>query len=133
MRSETIAFEVVDRMMLLVHSLQKPSEEDWDKYLSYVIEHKEDIDHILVMAKGPGPDPLQRERLVESYLKTFQGSTAIVTTSKMLRGIVTLLGWFNRRVKPFKTIEQAFAYLQIPSAQAQKIQQKIAEFEHGWA
>ncbi|MBC7543096.1 MAG: STAS/SEC14 domain-containing protein [Candidatus Sericytochromatia bacterium] len=82
---------------------------------------------------GGAPDGRQRkqpETMRQEYkLKRFH--CAIVTDAKMVRGLVTVIRWFNCLIKAFGPgdFEAACTYLEIPTDQRPALQMAAAELQ----
>src|SRR5262249_27181347 len=81
-------------LFVVVHRAKPPTDEEWTDYL----ESWRPLDmgnmRTLVFTDGGGPNPAQRKAATEA-LGGKSSLTAVVSSSPLIRGIVTALGWFN--------------------------------------
>ena len=121
------AFRLVGHVILAVHTTSEPTPEEWEDYIRTVVHaykvhgDKPDLVRQLLLTDGGGPNPAQRA----AVLKATEGipgvdnvPRAVISSSKVVRGIVTALNWLNRNVKLFspEEIEKAIAFLGIDEA-----------------
>lgn len=99
--------------MLAVFGEQSPPDEEWEEYLR-VMKDIEPDDLIFILSAGGGPALMQRRDL-EQLTGHHRGRVAVVTTSRMARGIVTALSWMEKSIKAFDPTRRkdAFDYLEI--------------------
>lgn len=115
----TLAYQFWERrLVVLVHSKDAPSDADWNTYCEDMRNWCQQIRGILVVSEGGGPNGVQRGEL-ESALGNdkFKAKTAVVTLSRVARGIVTAISWFSPTIKAFSTIQipAALEYLEVPA------------------
>jgi hypothetical protein len=106
--TKTMYWRVVpDAIMIVVHTDQTPSDEEWDTYLAEVIERARELRGVLVYSESAGPSAPQRARSNEAYKAAgVQMRTAIMSSSRLVRGVVTALSWtLADKVKSFSTKE----------------------------
>lgn len=108
-----IAERVSDQLIVAVYSAKTPEDEEWREYLD-VLSTLEGDQSMLVLSAGGGPNTLQRRDL-EAVTRRHDGRVAVVTTSRMARGIVTALSWLGTNIKAFdpRSIDDAMAYLEL--------------------
>ena len=70
----------------------------------------------LVATKGGGPTSTQRKYL-NDLLAGRHVPVAVMSSSTAVRGVVTALSWFNRKIKAFppEGLADALTYLEIPN------------------
>jgi hypothetical protein len=80
----------------------------------------------LVCTDGGGPTAAQGRRL-NDLLDGRTVPVAIVSSSARVRGTVTALSWFNRRIKAFSpsALHDAIAYLEIPVSREELIEREV--------
>ncbi len=115
----TLAYQFWERrLVILVHSKDAPSDAEWKVYTDDMRKWCQQIRGILVLSEGGGPNGVQRGEL-EAALgnDTFKAKTAVVTLSRIARGIVTAISWFSPTIKAFSTLQipSALEYLEIPT------------------
>ncbi len=99
--------------MLAVYTENPPGDEEWAEYLR-VVGDLQPKDAMLILSAGGGPSLMQRRDLEEAT-SHHTGRVAVVTTSRIARGIVTALSWLDRNIKAFDPTHRdaAFDYLEI--------------------
>lgn len=97
------------RIVILVHTKDAPSDEEWSRYCEDVQRWRKSVEGILVVSEGGGPNTMQRGGLEAALGEDFSGKTAVVTLSRIARGIVTALSWVNPRIKAFATNQMSAA------------------------
>lgn len=112
----TLAYRFWERQVIvLVHTKDSPTEEEWKAYCDDARKWRTQIRGILVLSEGGGPNSVQRGEL-EVALDRPEAKTAVVTLSRVARGIVTAMSWFTPKIKAFSTLQipAALEYLDIP-------------------
>jgi hypothetical protein len=106
---------VPDTVAIVVHGDQAPSDDDWEQYIRDVVANCRTLKGVLVYTGNSGPTAPQRARSSDAFREAgAEINTAIMTSSRLVRGIVTALTWaVGGKVKAFSTMEfnQAAAYL----------------------
>jgi hypothetical protein len=125
-----VAVKVIDRILLVAYGAADPSEEEWDEYLALVKRHGIERTMQLILTGGGQPTPAQRRRLNE-VLAGRTVPVAIVSGSRVVRGTVTALSWFNRKIKAFPPsgLREAIAYLEIPATRAAFIEAELRKLQ----
>lgn len=110
--------------LLMVHSAEAPSEQEWDAMLAQL--QKQFPARVLVFTDGGGPTTLQRGRLNDALVGK-PVKAAIVTSSQIVRGIVTALAWFNPGIKAFSPVRApaALDYLGVPVEQRAALMRQV--------
>ena len=113
----TMAYSLFKRSLFLVlHTKDNPTDEEWDQYLSFVQKNVGSIESSMILTAGGGPNAMQRglmnDLIDANGLKLV---VSVVTLSRLVRGIVTALSWFNPNIKAFSTIQipAAMDYLKV--------------------
>ena len=109
------------KIAVAVYGESGPTESEWKEYLRVLSKLEGSGNKLLVMTAGGGPNTIQREELERLTVSLDeQVRAAIVTTSRVVRGIVTALRWFrsdNYRAFDPKDLKAAFTYLQLSDAE----------------
>lgn len=92
--------EVVGDLFVVIHRAGPPSDAEWDAYIAPWREHDMALMRTLVFTDGGAPNTLQRKKANE-ILAGRQSLTAVISSSPLVRGIVTSLSWFNAKIKAF--------------------------------
>ena len=94
---------IPDIAVVSVNTDTDPSDEDWDAYLTDVAQHLRGLKGVLVYTPKSGPSAPQRARANAAFEKNKADiPTAVMTSSRMVRGIVTALSWaLGSKIKAF--------------------------------
>ncbi len=119
---KTMAFKLHQQHLLLVHSKHPPEKEEWAPYMEAATRMDEKVGGdlqkagILVFSDGGAPNASQRHE-INIWLHGRRIRTAVVLTSPMARGAVTVLSWFNKDIKAFdpESWKDALRYVGISS------------------
>lgn len=118
MTRPTMAFNIYRRsVFLVVHSKENPTDEEWNEYVEYSRKNLGNFTCSVIISEGGGPTTLQRGGLNDMLeAHNFKGKIAVVTLSRIVRGVVTALSWFNPNIKAFTTLQvnTALDYLGVP-------------------
>lgn len=101
--------------VVTVHTRQPPSDAEWGAYVADILALNDPAQYrVLVYSEGGGPNARQRSQLSEA-LRGAQTRTAIVTGSVAMRGIGTIVSWFNNQLKVFGPgdLGKALGYLSL--------------------
>jgi hypothetical protein len=101
---KTMHWRVIpDVVAVAVNTDMDPSDEDWDAYLKDVITHVNGLKGVLVYTPRSGPSAPQRARANAAFEASKADiPTAVMTGSRMVRGIVTALSWaLGGKIKAF--------------------------------
>jgi hypothetical protein len=109
-----MVYAIRDDLFVVVHRARPPTDAEWTDYLDSWKPLDMSAMRTLVFTDGGGPNPAQR-KAANAALAGKSSLTAVVSSSALVRGIVTALGWFNPKIKAFgpEDAEHAFAYLGI--------------------
>lgn len=113
----TMAFSLIKRSFFLVlHTKENPTDAEWAEYISFTDQNMKSIKSTMIVTEGGGPNATQRGNLNDLFeARNFKTKVSVVTLSRLVRGIVTALSWFNPNVKAFSTIQipAALDYLEV--------------------
>ena len=125
---KNVAIKVIDRLFLVVYGTADPTDEEWDAYLGLVKHHGIDRTMQLICTDGGEPSTQQRKVLNE-VLGGRPVPVAVVSSSVRVRGTVTALSWFNRKIRAFPpwALKDALAYLEIPATRQRLIDRVVGE------
>lgn len=110
--------------MTMVHTADNPTDEEWDAMLGHFRARR--AERVIVFTDGGGPTTLQRGRLNDA-LEGSAVKTAIVSSSQVIRGIVTALSWFNPGIKSFLPHQAplALTYLGLATGEHEPLMQHV--------
>jgi hypothetical protein len=124
---------IVDGIGVIVHGSGTPSNDEWQEWLSEYRRRSSELDGVFIYSFGGGPTSAQRTRLLEIVEKLQHvPQTIMVTSSAMVRGIITALSWFvapRKRAKVFAPadLEAAFSALGMSEPRRDRVYRQIAE------
>jgi hypothetical protein len=132
-KGKAMRWAIVERVAVIVHGSGTPSRDEWQEWLAVYRRHSADLEGVVIYSFGGGPTPAQRTELLEIVDKLRRvPQTIMVTSSALVRGIITALGWFvapPKRAKVFAPVdlEAAFAALQLSEPLREQVYRRIAE------
>ena len=102
---KSMVFKIVGNVHIVIHGTTEPRDEDWRLYMDAVrSEEQKTTDfakiRTLVFSAGGGPTAKHRREISE-FLGGRTTPVAIVTSSTIMRGVVTALQWFNPLARAF--------------------------------
>ncbi len=123
---KNVAIKVIDRLFLVVYGTTNPTDAEWDEYLELVRRHGIDRTMQLICTDGGEPSAPQR-RLLNELLGGRMVPVAVVSGSVRVRGTVTALSWFNRKIRAFppSALRDAIAYLEIPASRVDLLEREL--------
>jgi hypothetical protein len=127
---KTLLYERIEDLAILVHAEAAPSDEDWDPWVSTMDRFLSAprVLGLLVVTDAAGPNSGQRAKLDPLYKKIDGGiPTAVMSHARVVRGIVTVLSWFNPKIRAFAPTEltAALAYLGIEPSKREAVLRRI--------
>jgi hypothetical protein len=102
--------EVLNGVLVCVHGPTVPSDGEWHAYLDAGVSGVRVA--LVIAGDSPGPNP--RQRALIAKVPNLAGiPTAVVTTSRAARCVVTALSWFGKDIRAFtpSELDDAVAYL----------------------
>jgi predicted Abi (CAAX) family protease len=125
---QTMAWQAVDDVLILVHGAQEPVDAEWDQLVEAARKYAASAGRLrsLVVTPGPGPNMSQRKRL-NAVTDGQPIPAAVVTDSMVGRAIVTLVGLRNPAIRAFEPqrLDQALEYLGVPSQSQARIREAV--------
>lgn len=123
---KSVGIKVIDRLFIVVYGTANPTDDEWGGYLDLVEHHGVERTMQLICTDGGEPTSAQRRELNE-LLNGRTVPVAVVSGSARVRGTVTALSWFNRKIKAFPPsgLREAIAYLEIPATRTELIEHEI--------
>lgn len=122
------SFLLKQSLFLVMHTKDNPTDEEWAAYLEFTKKNLQNLKRNLILTEGGGPNTMQRGTLNDLLeAQDFKPKISIVTLSRLVRGIVTALSWFNPNIKAFSTIQipAALEYLDIPKPEHETVTKEI--------
>jgi hypothetical protein len=124
---ETMRWGVIHGILVVVHGEEQPRDAEWEAYMKG-FDRRGAIRGGLAVTDGPGPNGRQRELVARLPRQFLEMPFAVITTSLVVRGIVTALGWGGTNILAFSPgrADSAFAYLKVAPAHRLDILRQIA-------
>ena len=102
---KSMVFKIVGNVHIVIHGMTDPLDEDWRLYMNAVRSEEQKTAgfgrmRTLVFSAGGGPTAKHRKEINE-FLGGRATPVAIVTSSTVMRGLVTALQWFNPLARAF--------------------------------
>lgn len=106
-------------LLVAVYGERSPSDAEWSRYMATMRKITVD-DSLLIFSWGGGPTMKQRRELEEAVTH-HQGRVAVVTESRIARGIVKAISWTGKQIKAFdfSRRDAAFEYLELDEDEQQ--------------
>ncbi|MCX4241098.1 hypothetical protein [Paraliomyxa miuraensis] len=130
--SPRLAIAMIEDIHIAVHGQDNPSDKDWDAYLDSIRKMWSRHDQVrgLVYTLGGNPSGAQRSQLnkINDGLKPW---VSVMVESRIARGAVTALSWFNPRIKAFApdNLDDAMAHLDITGPHAKRVRTALEHLE----
>jgi hypothetical protein len=130
--TKTMAFAVLGKLVLTVHTDRAPSPAEWASYvraLNQLTREERDYQRIrnLVITEGGAPDSAQR-KAVNDIISSKYVTAAVVSGSPVVRATVTAFSWFNNSIKAFAPHEMndAFRHLELSSFEVELVDRRLS-------
>jgi hypothetical protein len=126
----TIVAQEVDGVRVAIHGEKNPSAADWEEALDWTRSKMRMAARpvrYLILSQGGAPNSTQRAEF-NKLVKKQEILTAILTSSTILRGMVTAMAWINSSVRAFREddVDGALLYLGVPAVDFKKFSEAIA-------
>lgn len=110
-----IAFEIEGDLMVAVYGEVDPTHEEHAKCLQILRSIDLGKLRVLILSKGGGPTPAQRKDM-NDIVRGYDIPVAVMSTSRVARGVTTALSWFNKNMRSFSPdqMEEALRHLGVP-------------------
>lgn len=121
-------FEYVSGVFVGVHTTEAPGDEEWLAHCRNLERERAAVLGVVVFTKGGGPSTAQRRQMRVAMHDSRAPLTAILTSSALVRGIITSLNWFaDNRLQAFEPNDLAGAVRYLASEGAPIDGQRIAQ------
>jgi hypothetical protein len=129
----TMKFGLAKDIHVVFHTPRNPSDAEWTTYMDDLHEHGPAIQGVLVHSLGGGPSPTQRKRLKEVWGEHAQKPVALMSSSRIFRGIITAILWVMPnhalRIFPIDDFAGAFAHLGASELQKARVLEVLAKLK----
>ena len=129
----------VGTVMIALHSEEAPTDAEWNGYLD-AMAHVPDLSALRSIAFTDGGAPNSRQRkalndLLAPRLKGSPGLAVAVSSSALVRSVVTALSWFNPNVKAFAPdrVNDAYKYLRLTSSEIAGIRVELRRLRQAFS
>jgi hypothetical protein len=125
----TFQYKLVRKTHVAVHTVENPSDAEWQAYLDHIKEWIRFVDGIFSYTVGGGPNAAQRDRSVEFWKgQAKQPPIAVVTPSILVVRMAGALRWFMpTQIKAFvpRDMNKAYDYLQLGVGERGAVEQAV--------
>jgi hypothetical protein len=127
----TMAFRLVNDVVVLVHNSQPPSDRDYIRYMNFCRNLPATCNRYVIFTPGAGPNAAQRKLTTDTMEKRGDKNilAAVVTDSTMALGIVHALSWFSTGIRAYSSsqVDDAWRYLKVTDTEAAQIMAEMRE------
>ena len=127
---QNLVFQALGGLIVAVYNEHPPTDEDHRKALAVFRTMDFDRAKFLGVTRGGAPTPAQRKELTDT-LRGRELQAAIVSDVRLVRGVVTALSWFNRKIRAYSMgeMEQALEYLEVPEGKRDRVRATVRHLE----
>lgn len=131
---KTLAFGTTAGCIIFVCGKHPLDGREWDEYLFFIREQIGTNKRFpfLVHADGAGPTAPQRQELNDVIAPIIKDMTcAVMTTSQIVRGIVTVMAWIFPVYRPFRPdqLDDALKFLCVEEPDKPKVRKMLADLK----
>jgi hypothetical protein len=132
MSNKTIAFSFMPgigsfTLCVFVATDEPYSTHEWELYMAELRRSPGMLLRTIVITEGGSPNAAQRKEMADLF-KGVAPYTCIVSSSPLVRGMTTAIGWFNPNIKSVspENMKDAFRYLEIAPFFEERVVKEIA-------
>ena len=125
--TDTLRFDLVDQILLVVHADVPPSEADWARLMVVRNANRHKIRGTLVVAPPRASiNSAQRADVVE-FMKQSGTAIAVMTESVLIRGVARAVGFLGVKVQafPLREVAQALDSLGVARSRQGEMMRRI--------
>jgi arginyl-tRNA--protein-N-Asp/Glu arginylyltransferase len=122
------AYTIYQKLLLVMHTKENPSDAEWADYCAFTAKNLPHFTSTIIVTEGGAPNTMQRGQLNDLLeANNFKQKVAVVTISRLARGIVTALSWYNPNIKAFSPtqIPAALDHVEFPRAHHEGVMKEI--------
>lgn len=125
--AESLRFDIVGPVLLVVHADMAPEAEDWSRLRVVREANRDKLRGTLVIAPPRAKLSASQRSDVAQYMKVTGASTAVVTDSALVRGVARAIGFLGVPVRAFAPIEleSALNFLSVPSSRHAELLRRV--------
>ena len=116
--SDSLRFDIVDQVMLVVHADVAPSDGDWARLLVVRNANRTKLRSTLVIAPPRASINAAQRADVAKFMKETGTGVAVLTDSALVRGVAMAVGFLGVKVRAFapNALTAALDFLMIPES-----------------
>ena len=127
LRADSLRFDIIDHVMLIVHADVPPDEADWARMAVVRNANREKIRSNLVIAPPRASINARQRADVAQFMRETGTSVAVLTDSALIRGVARAVGFLGVQVRAFAPSELASAlnFLVVPPSRHAEMSRRI--------
>ncbi len=127
MSADTLRFDIVDHVFVIVHADVPPDERDWARLMLVRNANRTKIRGNLVVAPPRATINAAQRADVATFMKETGISIAVVTDSALIRGVARAVGFLGVQVRAFPPAEltSALNYLMVPASRHAELIRRV--------
>jgi len=125
--NDSLRFDIVDHVMLIVHADLPPSDADWSRLILVRDASRERLRSHLVIAPPRASLNANQRADVHRFMKETGISIAVVTDSALVRGVARAIGFLGVRLRAFTSGEltSALDFVIVPPSRHADFKRRI--------
>jgi hypothetical protein len=122
----------IRNVILCVHPDACPTDQEWEAFLADCRDVRPSDLRVVAFTDGGRPNTVQRTDL-HAYCGDAQPLIAVVSANMVVRGAVTAISWFNKRIRLFApaAANEALSYVGLNPVEASQILSLAHELSAG--
>lgn len=118
MTDDTLRFDIIDHVMLIVHADVAPSDSDWARLSVVRNGSRGKLRGTLVIAPPRASINAAQRADVAKFMKETGSSVAVLTDSALIRGVAMAVGFLGVKVRAFapNALTAALNFLVVPES-----------------
>jgi hypothetical protein len=127
MSADTLRFDIVDHVFVVVHADVPPADEDWARLTLVRNANRTKIRGNLVVAPPRASINAAQRASVTTFMKETGCSIAVITDSALIRGVARAVGFMGVQVRAFPPAELTLAldYLSVPASRHAELARRL--------
>jgi len=127
MSADTLRFDIMDHVFVIVHADVAPNDQDWNRMILVRNANRVKVRANLVVAPPRATINAAQRADVATFMKETGSSIAVVTDSALIRGVARAVGFMGVQVRAFPPAEltQALDYLVVPKSRQAEIVRRV--------
>ena len=131
MSANTLRFDLVDNVFVIVHADVPPDDDDWRRFILVRNANRTKIRGQLVIAPPRASINATQRADVATFMKETGTSIAVLTDSALIRGVALAVGFLGVHVRAFPSNEltSALNYLVVPPSRHAALISRVELFK----